>query len=68
LEKKLYEEPVTKEDKRVIMLLSDSTMRNYNVAVMKSKPIMDLSNALYVFPYMVSEEKARKAFEKLKLN
>lgn len=65
LEKRLYEKPETEEDKEVILLLSDECGRNFNVGIMKSKPIMDLTNALYVFPYMVSEEKARKAYNKM---
>ena len=68
LEKKIYEEPAEEEDKKVIMLLSDDSMRSYNVAVIKSRPIMNLTNALYVFPYMVNEKKAREAFEKIRLN
>ena len=70
LERKLWEEPKTEEDKEVILLISDDAMKKYNVAIMKATPIMDLANAVYLFPYMVSEEKARKKFEKLyeKLN
>jgi hypothetical protein len=66
LEKKLWEEPKTEEDKEVILLISDDKMRNYNVGIMKATPIMDLTNAVYLFPYGVSEEKARKTFEELK--
>jgi len=65
LEKKLYEEPKTEEDKEVIFLISDDKMRNYNVAIMKATPIMDLTNAVYIFPYMVNEEKAREAYDKI---
>ena len=65
LERKLWEGPETEEDKKVILLLSDNAMKKYNVAIMESKPIFDLANALYLFPYMVSEKKARDAFNKI---
>jgi len=65
LEKKLWEEPKTEKDKEVVFLLSDKCGRKFNVAIMKSKPIMDLTNAVYLFPYMVNEEKARETFNKI---
>jgi hypothetical protein len=66
LEKKLWKEPKTEADKKVILLVSDNTRRRYNVGVMTANPTMNIDEALYVFPYMVSEEKARKTFEELR--
>jgi hypothetical protein len=65
LEKKLWEEPKSEKDKKVIFLVSDESMKTYNVAIMEAKPIMDLTNAVYLFPYMVSEKKARETFNKI---
>lgn len=65
LEKKLYEKPKTKKDREVIFLLSDNAGRKFNIAILKSKPVLDLKDAVYLFPYMVSEERARKLYEEI---
>ncbi len=49
----------------IILLVSDSTMRNYNVAVSKAKPIINLTNVTYLFPNMVSEERAAKKYKEM---
>ena len=63
LEKKLY--TPKKEEREVVLLISDNTERKFNVAIAKAKPIINLTNAVYLFPCMVGKERARETYNKI---